>query len=90
MYELFTAEECEVYFRAEVEAAGGPKKWLRKHRLTGFDSVEHMIASGRLFRDQRIRKVLGFEPVERWRATKPLASLTSEMRPEIPSNVGKK
>jgi hypothetical protein len=64
--ELFTEAQCERYFREEVAAAGGAKKWLRKNKIHGKDHVLHMIEDGRLFCDFYISKKLGFRRVERW------------------------
>lgn len=71
--ELFSRSECEEYFREEVRAAGGAKKWLRKHKFSSFEFSHclHLIENGGLFDNDRIRERLGFQRIERWMAMPP-------------------
>lgn len=71
--EIFSRSECEEYFREEVRAAGGAKKWLRKNKFPSFrfSHCLHMIENGGLFNDPEIRAKLGFQPIERWMALPP-------------------
>lgn len=71
MTELFTEAEVEKYMREEVADAGGPKKWLRKNKVHGFDHILHMIANGSAATLPHILPALGFKRVTRYEAASP-------------------
>lgn len=66
MTDLLTERELEAILAAQVAEAGGAKKWLRKHKLTGFDHVLHMISNGDAATLDRVIQVLGYRPVRRF------------------------
>lgn len=72
--ERFTEDEVRRHLRDQVAAAGGARKWLRKHKLSGFDHVLHMIEDGRLGTDERLLSVLGFKRVVLYEAVPPAAA----------------
>lgn len=67
MTEIFTLEEVKFYMRDEVRAAGGAKKWLRKHKLRNqFDHVLHMVENGDAATSPPILDALGFRRITRY------------------------
>lgn len=66
MAEIFDEREVREYLRAEVEAAGGAKKWLKKNKMFGYDHVLHMVANGDAATTPRILEALGFRRVDRF------------------------
>lgn len=67
-----TQEELHALMREQVEAAGGARKWLRLHKLSSFDHVQHMISDGRMATDERVLPVLGFRRVVLFEPIAPL------------------
>lgn len=63
MPELISEREIQARLRFEVKTAGGAKKWLRKHKITGHDHVEHMISDGRAATFPDVMRALGFQRV---------------------------
>lgn len=66
MAELFTGAELQAMLREDVAAAGGAKKWLRKHKVSGCDHILHMVANGDAATLDDILRVLGFTRVVRY------------------------
>lgn len=62
MTELLTIDQIEQRLRAEVYAAGGAKKWTKKHRLH-MDHALHMIANGSAASLPLVLDALGMEKV---------------------------
>jgi len=60
---LLGAVELEAILRAEVQAAGGAKKWLRKKKVKGFEHILHMVADGRAATLDDMLTVLGYERI---------------------------
>jgi len=69
MSELFTEEEVQQYMRDEVADAGGPKKWLRKNKISG-ESPLHMIQNGQAATLSNCLAALGFRKVTRYEPLK--------------------
>jgi hypothetical protein len=68
MAEIFTADEVATYMRHEVDAAGGARKWLRKHRMLSEAHIIHMIEDGTAATIPRFLSELGFRQIVRYEA----------------------
>ena len=66
MSELFTIDELEKHLRDAVAEAGGVKKWIRKHKASGFDHCLHMIENGSAASLDRVLPIIGFRRVTRY------------------------
>lgn len=51
---------CDLMAR-RVREGGGAKRWLRRHKVFGFEAVTHMVSDGRIATHERVLPALGFE-----------------------------
>ena len=70
MPELFTRKELQDELRDAVKQAGSAKKFLRKHKLYGYDHALHMIENGTAATRPDVMMALGFRAVERFELIK--------------------
>ncbi len=63
--------ELQAIMKAEVEAAGGPKKWARKHKIYSVDHIPHMVADGRAATSPVCLEALGYDAVTMYRKKGP-------------------